>query len=400
MMGRWLDPDLPPIFYLLLLGRFFNMVGNSLVFPFLAVFLASRLHGSIALVGVVLSLYGLTQVLSVLVGGILVDGWGKKRVMLVSLGVGSVAAFLVGSLGPLPLVLAALFVMGFSLPLFQPASMAIVADWVPQERLSNAYALTRVASNAGIIIGPMLGSFLADHGYFWLFALDSMTLILFFGLVAWRIPESPRRFPQSARQVIGGTFAVRHDRAFLGFALLWLATWAVYAQLYQVMPAYMHLDLHLPPGNFGYLAAENGALVVLLQLPITRLAGRLTRSHAMAFGVGCYALGFFIAWLFSHGIGLYLAVVAITMGEDAINPTASAWVVERAPESQRGRYLGFFSLSSRLGGSVGPLLGGLLLSAGPSPWLLVTTGAAVLVALGYSRHPMAARESVPEASAS
>lgn len=391
--SRWLrgalsfDPQLPPLFYLLLSGRFVNMIGNSLVFPFLSVFLASRFHDSMTQVGLVLSAYGFAQVLSVLVGGVLADSWGRRRVMLLSLGGGAMAAYAVGIVGPLVWLLPLLMTMGFLMPLFQPASLALVADIVPESRLGHAFGLMRMASNAGIIIGPMLGGLLANYSYYWLFALDAGTLLAFFVLVVYKIPETrPEGLAHgNVRDTLGGLVTVSRDGGFVVFAVLWSLTWMVYSQLYIVLPAYLHLRLGFPPGEFGYLAAENAVLVVTLQMPVTRLVAHLKAHRAMALGLACYGLGF-LTMLLAHALVVFgVAVLFITVGENIVNPTSSAWVASRAPEHLRGRYMGFFSLFSRIGSAFGPLMGGALLASGRYPWLLVTASLALFTAVVYER---------------
>lgn len=384
MIKHLVDPTLPRAFYILLIGRFFNLVGNSLVFPFITIYLATRLHASLSTVGVVMMFYGGAQVLAVLVGGVWSDRFGRRRVMLLSLISGALLTFLVGL--PLTSSLLILFLtgMGFTVPLFQPASMAAVGDMVPPERLSYAYGLMRMASNAGIIIGPMLGGFLADHSFFWIFCLDAVSMLLFLLIIFVAIPET-RPISHVATAKPGSIKDVARDPAFLRFSLLWSLTSLVYSQLFMVVPAYLHLQLGYRPSFFGYLAAENAVLVVALQLPITRLTSNLARPLLMALGTMAYGIGFWVM-LTGHARPIFiLAVVVITLGENLINPAASAWVAERAPEHLRGRYMGFFSLANRAGFAIGPLTGGLLMGLGTGIWLGATGCFAFLAALGFQR---------------
>jgi MFS family permease len=182
-----------------------------------------------------------------------------------------------------------------------------------------------------------------------------------------------------------GLLVVGRDRAFLGFAGLWALTYVVYSQLYQVVPAYLHLRLHFPPGVFGYLAAENALLVVVLQQPIVRAMARVPGRWPLTVGLLCYAAGFLLMWHARWLVSFFAAVVVITLGENLVNPTASSWVAQRADARLRGRYLGFFSLAQRVGQSLGPLTGGFLLSMGTAPWLLSVAGLGVLTAAAYRR---------------
>lgn len=381
---HFIDPTLPRTFYILLIGRFFNLVGNSLVFPFITIYLATRLHAPMSTVGLVMVFYGGAQVLSVLVGGVWSDKFGRRRVMLLSLISGALLTFLVGLPTTPSLLIIFLAGMGFTVPLFQPASMAAVGDMVPPQRLSYAYGLMRMASNAGIIIGPMLGGFLADHSFFWIFCLDAVSMLIFLVIIFVAIPET--RPTQRVATVSPGSLRdVARDPMFIRFALLWSLTSLVYSQLFMVVPAYLHLQLGYRPSFFGYLAAENAILVVALQLPITRLTRAIARPILMAFGTLCYGIGFWVM-LTGHARPVFIiAVVVITLGENMINPAASAWVADRAPEHLRGRYMGFFSLANRAGFAVGPLTGGFLMSLGVGPWLGATGLFAFLAAFGFQR---------------
>ncbi len=378
------DPDIPRIFYILLIGRFFNLVGNSLVFPFMTIYLAARLHAALSTVGIVMTFYGGAQVLSVLVGGVWSDRFGRRRVMLASLLLGAAVTFFVGSMHSSWALISLLSLMGFFVPLFQPASMAMVGDIVPRPRLNYAYSLMRMASNAGIIIGPMLGGLLADHSFFWIFALDALSMLVFFAVIFFAIPETRPQNLQGARTP-GRMSDILRDPSFVQFSVLWALTALVYSQLFMVVPAYLHINLGYQPSVFGYLAAENAVFVVLLQIPITRITRNASRLTLMAAGVLFYALGF---WMMLSGHALWVFAVAvfiITLGENVINPAASAWVAERAPEDLRGRYMGFFSLANRAGAALGPLAGGLLLTQGPVWWLSATGLVAILTAHGYWR---------------
>jgi MFS family permease len=262
--------------------------------------------------------------------------------------------------------------------------MAAVGDMVPPERLSYAYGLMRMASNAGIIIGPMLGGFLADHSFFWIFCLDAVSMVLFLLIIFVAIPET-RPISHIATAKPGSLKDVARDPAFLRFSLLWSLTSLVYSQLFMVVPAYLHLQLGYRPSFFGYLAAENAVLVVALQLPITRLTRNLARPLLMALGTASYGIGFWVM-LTGHARPIFiLSVIVITLGENLINPAASAWVAERAPEHLRGRYMGFFSLANRTGFAFGPLTGGLLMGLGAGVWLGTTGIFAFLAALGFQR---------------
>lgn len=384
-LSRWRDPELPKSFYILMAGRFVNLVGNSLVFPFMTIYLAERLHASMTVVGLVMTLYGLSQVAAQLIGGVLTDSWGRRPVMLLSLGTGAIFTLAVGLSHRPILLISMLIFMGLTVPLFLPASMAMVGDMVPATKLSEGYSLMRMASNAGIIIGPMLGGFLADHSFVLVFAFDALSMAIFLLIILFGLTEVKTRGAVSGLSHPGRLIDLFSDRPFLVFSILWGLTGMIYAQLYQVLPGYLHLYLHDRTSLFGYLAAENALLVVVLQMPITRMVSKISPARLMAAGSGFYAAGFLTMLMGRSIFALALGVMIITLGENVLNPAASTWVADKAPAHMRGRYMGLFGLANRTGSAVGPTVGGSLLTIGVAVWLLATAGTAASVSGAYWR---------------
>lgn len=369
-------------------------MGNSLVFPFIAIYLAKRLGAPLPVVGMVLFAYGITQVFSVQLGGLWSDLFGRRRVMLVALGSSMVVTAIMGFLHIPVLVITFLILMGYTVPLFQPAAMAMVGDLVEREHLNTAYSLMRMASNAGIIIGPMLGGFLADFSFSWIFFLDAFLNGAFFLIIWFRLSESfSPKLPVTP--IVQSLISVTHDRKFLRFSFLWALTGIVYSQLFMVLPSYMHLNLGLQPSSFGFLAAENALFVVILQMPTSRLTKTWRYSRVMPLALSLYAFGFFTASLNSAFMMLAMSVAIITLGENLINPHASTWVSDQSSPDTRGRYMGFFSLSNRIGFAFGPLLGNILLSQNATVWLWTTSLLGLVTAFGYYRLFSSSTPSIP-----
>jgi MFS family permease len=73
-----------------------------------------------------------------------------------------------------------------------------------------------------------------------------------------------------------------------------------------------------------------------------------------------YGLGMLIYGLGSTFIVFWLGMVVMTIGELIISPTSTTLVADLAPPDMRGRYMGVYGLSYRIGGGVGPVMGGWL----------------------------------------
>jgi MFS family permease len=55
--------------------------------------------------------------------------------------------------------------IGLSNPLYQVGADAMLADMIPSEKRTDAYAINRIANNAAFAMGPAVGGFLASTSY-------------------------------------------------------------------------------------------------------------------------------------------------------------------------------------------------------------------------------------------
>jgi len=105
-----------------------SSLGVSLIGPIYPIFVLNRFSASIIDVGALLTIFGLSSALFKAVAGIVVDVYGKERILLVGAGLGaacSLAYIFVSDLTQLYLVE---FLSGISCALQDPARLAIVAE--------------------------------------------------------------------------------------------------------------------------------------------------------------------------------------------------------------------------------------------------------------------------------
>ena len=92
----------PRQFWVLFLGSTISAVGASLVFPFLALYMRQKLDLPMTTVGVVMGIRAITALPAQLVGGELVDRWGRRSLMIFSLLIVSLRSVGLGLANSLP----------------------------------------------------------------------------------------------------------------------------------------------------------------------------------------------------------------------------------------------------------------------------------------------------------
>lgn len=344
---------LPRPVWVLFAGTFINKFG-AFVVPFLTLYLLRQGY-SVGQAGLAVGAYGLGNLVAGILGGHLADKIGRRNTIVVSMFSGAGAMLLLSQAHTLPVIILLTALVGLVGELYRPACSALLADLIPPGQRVTAFAMYRVAFNAGFAFGPALAGFLAVHGFFWLFVGDAVTSMLF-GLVA--LAALPRRARgQSGDATWAEAWEVlRYDRKLHQVLLANLAIGLVFFQLASTYS--LHITrLGFSPAVYGAILSFNGALVMICELPLTTISRRFPARPVMALGYLLIGLGFVLN-AFAHGIAaLGMCMGLLTFGEMLTMPVSAAFVADLAPAHMRGRYLGASGLTWSLALIIGPGLG-------------------------------------------
>lgn len=366
----------PRPFWMLVVGTFVNRTG-LVVLPFLALYLSGPRGFSVAQATLAVSLYGAGAFAGGFVGGWLADRVGRRPVLLASLGGAALPVAAIPFVGPYLGVAALVAAFGLLSEMYRPAVSAAVADMVEEERQARAYAVVYWAINLGAAVGPALGGFLAERSYLGLFVLEGATLLGYAVIVLLGVPETRPLEARGARVRIS-LAPVARDGALAALSLSVLLVGIGFYQLFTTLPLTMEAD-GLSERYFGLVVTVNGALIVLVGLPVAAWMGRRVTGWQVPAAVGLIAAGLAFQ-VPAHTFGAYaLCALVWTVGEMAFLPIVPTIVARLSPVELRGSYQGVYHASWGGAKMLGPALGGLVFAAYGSS--VLWAGAAGLVAV-------------------
>jgi MFS family permease len=343
--------------WILYLGTFLNKFG-TFVIPFLALYL-TRQGFSLYEAGIAIGAYGTGHLAACAVGGYWADTIGRRKTIVLSMVSAAICMLALSQARTFTAIVIITGLTGFAAELYRPAASALLTDLIPRPQRVTAFAMYRLALNAGWAFGPATAGFLSQYSFLWLFVGDALTSLLF-AIVAWfalRPSGLPLAKSPEEQSAWGEAIAVmRCDRRFLQMLLTTLAIGLVFMQMSSTFGLHV-THLGLSERVYGALLSLNGVLVVLCELPLTILTQRLQPQRVMAFGYLLIAIGFTSnAW--AKGLpALAVAVTIFTFGEISAMPISSAYVSDLAPAHMRGRYWGAMGFTWALALVVGPSLG-------------------------------------------
>ena len=165
-----------------------------MVLPFLTLYLTVDRRLPVSTAGLAITIYGISAIVIAPLSGRLSDRLGGLRVMKTSLVLSGLVLLVFSLVDSLPGIFAVTAVWAIASEAFRPPSMAIIGELAGPQQRKAAFALTRLAINLGMSIGPVVGGFLAMHSFKLLFYVDGATSLLAGVLIAtlpWR-EISPR----------------------------------------------------------------------------------------------------------------------------------------------------------------------------------------------------------------
>ncbi|NNU97230.1 MFS transporter [Anoxybacillus sp. EFIL] len=363
-----------------------RLIGESLVgvtfwmiFPFIAIYF-SEMFGK-EKTGILLVISQLFSVIANLLGGYLADRFGRKK-MMVFAACGQALAFLLFALVNSPLFSSPLMgficfaLVGVCGSLYWPASQAMVADVVSEKDQSSVFAVFYTVNNVMVVIGPLLGGIFYPEHRFFLFliagtfcAIVAIVLSIYLEETApiWR--KTTGTWYMFFVEQLNNYRLIAKDRTFLLFIVAGILVAQTFMQLDILLPVYIKevvskqtlfsvgsWSLSLSGEKaFSVLIAENGLLVALFTVAVTKWMENYKEKWVFVFSSLFYGIAIF---LFGQTTSLWMMVFLIalfTLAELMTVGLQQTFVAKLAPEHMRGQYFAAAGLRFTLGRMMAPL---------------------------------------------
>jgi len=355
--------SLPPAVWILLGGTFINRVGQF-VMPFLVIYL-TRIGYSTAKAGLALGAYGLGHVVASSLGGHLADRIGRRNTIVLSMFGSAASMMALSQARTYGLIVVLTTITAAFGELYRPASHALLADLMPPDQRIFSFAIYRFAINLGVAAGPAMAGFLAEHSFFYLFAGDALTSVIYGVIAVFALPQGLKTYEKGERTGEALRVAIR-DRRFMLFLLATLLAALVDMQMGSTFALHVTNTLGFQPRIYGLLISLNALLVITCELVIINATQRLSPRPVIALGYLLWGLGFSLTGI-AHTVPLLAWTVVIwTFGEMVSSPLIAAYVAEIAPERYRGRYMGLFVTAWSVALCIGPPIGTFVFERNPA----------------------------------
>ena len=372
-------------------------MGFSIAFTYLSLYLYQQRHISMTMVGLVILISGIIAGVFQVIGGILADRFGLRRMFVIfqmtETMMYAVLAVLIGMNAAVWLIFTASALVSVAGGMTAPTISALVADAAHEKHLNESFGLMAIGLNSGWAIGPIIGGFLLGHVSFaWVFGIGAVVQSLSL-IAAFYLPKDGRG---KTAEFFSRNYLKQFlsDKTLIVFCVLCSLLFLEMANWGSTLSVFTVARIGFTPAQYGLLLSISAMLIIIFQYPISKRINWLGSRKALLLGSILYSLGFFsMSWVksFIPAVG---AIVILVIGEMLWVPTIHSAIGKMSKPEDIGKNMGILGLCATVGNSFGPLMGGFFLDRFPTrpfhvwgPVALPALFAAVgfLLWRGYSR---------------
>lgn len=346
------------IFYTLNLAVFTGMLGVGIVIPFLPMY-AKTLGATTLSIGIFFASFPLAQMLFMPSIGRLSDQHGRKWFIAVGLLLCSLLSLWYIYAPNIVYLIIGRFVQGATMALVIPIATAYVGDLAPPDKRGTYMGIFSLFLTSSFGAGPLMGGWISDAygmeaSFYWMGGLNIVALIA----VLLFLPETRSA---AQKQVQHFSYRAMLSRPKVqGLALYRMVNSIQMGLWFSFLPLLATEILFMNKSQIGATIAAYMLVSSLVQVPMGRLADRMSRQVLIAVGGYLSSLAFALVFM-SNGFVhlLFIGVIAGAMGAVAI-PALSAIAADEGHHSGMGAIMGVINMAMSAGMMLGPVLAGAL----------------------------------------
>lgn len=369
-------------------GCFFTGLAISQILPFLPLYVSQlgvSSHEALSMWS------GLTFSVTFLVSAIVSPMWGSladrkgRKLMLLRASLGMAIAILLQAFATNVWQLFLLRALMGLTSGYIPNAMALVASQVPRDRSGWAISTLSTAQISGVIGGPLMGGFLADHvGLRAVFLITAVLLVISFLVTLFLIKEGARPSVSKAERLSGKAVFASLPYPWLMISLF-ITTMVIQLCNGSVGPILALFIQSMTPESTniaflsGMIAAVPGVSALMSAPRLGKLGDRIgTGRILMATLIVAVMLFFamsFVTTPFQLGVLRFL----LGFADGAMLPAVQTLLIKYSSDRVTGRIFGYNQSFMYLGNVAGPLMGAAVSAMAGFRWVFAATAVVVLL---------------------
>lgn len=345
--------------YLAISNLFLVFLGVGLVIPVIPQ-LKDEMNFSGTTMGMMISIFAITQLLMSPVAGILSDKMGRKKIIATGMIIFSISELLFGLAQSKNGFYVSRGLGGIAAALIMPAVTAYVADMTTIAERPKAMGIVSAAISGGFIIGPGVGGLIAYLGIRAPFYAASLLSLIGFILTLMVLKEPEKNIQKVSESVKGSILSTLKRPIFASlFAIILISSFGLQAfeAIYSIMAS---SNFSFTTGEIAMIITVSGIIALICQVfffdAIVQKIGEIRLIQLTFFASGVFIA--IIAFTKSHLV-VVLSTFVVFLAFDLFRPAVTTYLSKHAG-NQQGMINGLNSTFTSFGNILGPLAAGYL----------------------------------------
>src|SRR5690625_147416 len=289
------------------------------------------------------------------------DIFGRKRSLIISIGVFTLTTFFYLWIDFFIPLLALRFIHGISFSILTTATGAIAADIVPESRRGEGLGYFAMSMNLAVVAGPFIGlSLLQFISFEMLFLVLSLLMVLSFILSLFvTIKEQPSE-EQDERASLSLKFSDLIETKSIPIALVSGLVGIAYASILSFVPVYAEEIGLAATASYFFLVF---AVVMIIFRPfLGRAFDQKGAKVVLVPSLLIFAIGLTVLGFTTTSVTLLLAAGIIGLGYGTLLPGFQTLAIQRTTSDRSGHAISTFFIFYDLGIAAGAVIWGMVIA--------------------------------------
>jgi cyanate permease len=379
------------ILVLLALTGCFFVAMPQMCMPVLFKEISDEMSLNLVQIGVIWGMIPLAGLFVILIGGLLADRFGTKRMLVIGCFLTGLAGMLRGLSNSFATLSATMFLFGILQIITSPAMIRACSVWFPAKRLGLANGVLSMSMGFGFLVSSMISATVLSPllgGW--------RNVVIVYGVMSILISILwlfTRNEPGREADISGSRESISFKESFLKvirIKRIWILGTIVMLQIGCVQGMFGYLPLYLRDMGWSAAAADGTmatfhGISTVFTVPIVLLSGKFrSRKLTLFITVLMTAIGVGIL-IFSKGSGVWAAMIVAGMVRDGFMATQMTMLLETKDVGTRyaGTAIGLIHTISRVGEIISPPLGNSLAAINPQYPFILWSGMAAVALFGF-----------------
>jgi predicted MFS family arabinose efflux permease/copper chaperone CopZ len=342
-----------------------RMLGLFMILPVMSLYTADLDGITPLLLGLAISVYGLTQALLQIPFGLMSDRFGRKKIITIGL-----LIFVLGSIVAAMSTTIYGIIIGRALQgsgAVAAAVMALAADLTREQNRTKIMATIGISIGISfgiaMVIGPVLASFVGLSGIFWFTAILATCGIV----ILHKVVPQPKKLSvhKDAEPIPALMGRVLNDGQLLRLDFGIFCLHLVMTAMFVVLPLLMRDKLGIAAEDHWMVYLPVLGLSVVAMVPFIIIAEKKRKMKAVfVAAVATLSVASYGLYLFSDGLwGMVAALFVFFTAFNLLEATLPSLISKIAFAGGKGTAMGVYSSSQFFGAFCGGLMGGFVWSS-------------------------------------